>query len=128
ARDFAAPALAADDLVEDGVQRLAKSLPTNELRQHLADAAQSPEAVLEQQILAAPEVQVEGPLRHPGGRADRVDGGGVDAALDEEPVGSVADRRARALAAERELAGTGSRGGRHTWRFSGEFLYFGHID
>ena len=43
------------------------------------------------------EVQVEGPLRHLGGGADRIDGRIVDAVLEEEPVGRLANGRARAL-------------------------------
>ena len=66
-----------------------------------ADAQQAPESVLEQQILLAVEVEVERPFRHPGGRADRVDGRGIDAVLEKEPVGRLANGGSRALASWR---------------------------
>jgi len=86
---------------QDAVQRLAEGLAADQVRQHLADAQQPSESVLEQQVLLAVEVEVERPLRHPGGRADRVDGRVVDAVLEKEPIGRLANGRARMLASLR---------------------------
>src|SRR6266478_3408144 len=101
ARDLATPPFPAHHLVEDLVQRIVKRRVRDQVGQHLADAPQAAQAVLEQQIFLAVEVEVEGALRDAGGGADRVDGRLVDALLQEEPVRRVAERRPRVLAALR---------------------------
>src|SRR4029453_7728523 len=100
--DLAAPRLLAHERVEDRVDVLAeRPLPRNEVRQHVAPQAQALEAVLDEQVLLAVEVEVERPLRDVRRGADRVDGGGVDPALEEEAIGRLADRRPRPLAPRR---------------------------